>query len=130
MVHGPLCPPQLSEGIRVWDISAGERHTLLLADGDCFRPIIYYSGQQVKEEKEKEEESQREEGEEEEEEQAGSYTQQPVLLPFCMEVSPKQRSGPRGSVLPARSSSSSSGMKPLGVVTATERLHRPVLSRQ
>uniref|UniRef100_A0A8C2X7U5 Alsin Rho guanine nucleotide exchange factor ALS2 n=1 Tax=Cyclopterus lumpus TaxID=8103 RepID=A0A8C2X7U5_CYCLU len=41
---------KLSEGIRVWDISAGERHTLLLADGDCFRPIIYYSGQQVKEE--------------------------------------------------------------------------------
>ncbi|XP_056286802.1 alsin isoform X2 [Pseudoliparis swirei] len=75
---------KLSEGIRVWDISAGERHTLLLADGDCFRPIIYYSGQQVKEEKE--EESQREEGEEEEEEQAGRYTQQPVLLPFCMEL--------------------------------------------
>uniref|UniRef100_A0A8C9Z812 Alsin Rho guanine nucleotide exchange factor ALS2 n=1 Tax=Sander lucioperca TaxID=283035 RepID=A0A8C9Z812_SANLU len=40
---------KLSEGIRVWDISAGDRHTLLLADGDCFLPIIYYSGQQVKE---------------------------------------------------------------------------------
>uniref|UniRef100_A0A3P8Q1P4 Alsin-like PH-like domain-containing protein n=1 Tax=Astatotilapia calliptera TaxID=8154 RepID=A0A3P8Q1P4_ASTCA len=40
---------KLSEGIRVWDVSAGERHTLLLADGDCIQPIIYYSGQQVKE---------------------------------------------------------------------------------
>uniref|UniRef100_A0A3Q4MSH2 Alsin Rho guanine nucleotide exchange factor ALS2 b n=1 Tax=Neolamprologus brichardi TaxID=32507 RepID=A0A3Q4MSH2_NEOBR len=39
---------KLSEGIRVWDVSAGERHTLLLADGDCIQPIIYYSGQQVK----------------------------------------------------------------------------------
>uniref|UniRef100_A0AAQ6IFW8 Alsin Rho guanine nucleotide exchange factor ALS2 b n=1 Tax=Anabas testudineus TaxID=64144 RepID=A0AAQ6IFW8_ANATE len=36
---------KLSEGIRVWDMSAGERHTLLLADGDCIQPIIYYSGQ-------------------------------------------------------------------------------------
>uniref|UniRef100_A0A3B4UEV5 Alsin Rho guanine nucleotide exchange factor ALS2 n=1 Tax=Seriola dumerili TaxID=41447 RepID=A0A3B4UEV5_SERDU len=40
---------KLSEGIRVWDVSAGERHSLLLADGDCIQPIIYYSGQQVKE---------------------------------------------------------------------------------
>ncbi|XP_068446402.1 alsin isoform X2 [Clinocottus analis] len=84
---------KLSEGIRVWDISAGERHTLLLADGDCFRPIIYYSGQQVKEEaeesrKEQEEgeEEKEEEKEEEEEQRAGSYTQQPVLLPFCMDL--------------------------------------------
>uniref|UniRef100_A0A3P8TVV4 Alsin Rho guanine nucleotide exchange factor ALS2 n=1 Tax=Amphiprion percula TaxID=161767 RepID=A0A3P8TVV4_AMPPE len=49
---------KLSEGIRVWDVSAGERHTLLLADGDCIQPIIYYSGQQVKEEQEEEEEEQ------------------------------------------------------------------------
>uniref|UniRef100_A0A3B4X9Y3 Alsin Rho guanine nucleotide exchange factor ALS2 n=1 Tax=Seriola lalandi dorsalis TaxID=1841481 RepID=A0A3B4X9Y3_SERLL len=59
---------KLSEGIRVWDVSAGERHSLLLADGDCIQPIIYYSGQQVKE------------GDEE------SYTPQPVLLPFCMNL--------------------------------------------
>ncbi|XP_054479703.1 alsin isoform X2 [Anoplopoma fimbria] len=79
---------KLSEGIRAWDISAGEKHTLLLADGDCFRPIIYYSGQQVKEEAEEsnaKEPGQQEEGEEEEQ-QAGSYTQQPVLLPFCMDL--------------------------------------------
>uniref|UniRef100_A0A8C4DR89 Alsin Rho guanine nucleotide exchange factor ALS2 b n=1 Tax=Dicentrarchus labrax TaxID=13489 RepID=A0A8C4DR89_DICLA len=61
---------KMSEGIRVWDVSAGERHTLLLADGDCIQPIIYYSGQQVKE------------GAEE----SHSGTQQPVLLPFCMNL--------------------------------------------
>ncbi|XP_026157539.1 alsin isoform X2 [Mastacembelus armatus] len=79
---------KLSEGIRVWDVSAGEKHTVLLADGDCIQPIIYYSGQQVKE---GEEESQakdlgQQEGDEEEEERAGGYTPQPVLLPFCMNL--------------------------------------------
>ncbi|KAF0045856.1 hypothetical protein F2P81_002385 [Scophthalmus maximus] len=63
---------KLSEGIRVWDVSAGEKHTLLLADGDCIQPIIYYSGQQ-------------EDGEEEQK-WAGGYTPQPVLLPFCMNL--------------------------------------------
>lgn len=72
---------QLSEGIRVWDASAGEKHSLLLADGDCIQPIIYYSGQQVKKE-----EPEQLDGGEEEEGQAGGCTQQPVLLPFCMNV--------------------------------------------
>ncbi|XP_078099408.1 alsin isoform X1 [Sander vitreus] len=79
---------KLSEGIRVWDISAGDRHTLLLADGDCFLPIIYYSGQQVKEgadESHAKGPGQQEEGTEEEE-RVGGYTQQPVLLPFCMDL--------------------------------------------
>uniref|UniRef100_A0A8C6TNW2 Alsin n=1 Tax=Neogobius melanostomus TaxID=47308 RepID=A0A8C6TNW2_9GOBI len=67
---------KLSEGIRVWDVSAGDSHTLLLADGDCIQPILYYSGQQVNEEPE-----------ESQEERGGGYTQQPVLLPFCMKVS-------------------------------------------
>ncbi|KAL1021859.1 hypothetical protein UPYG_G00018960 [Umbra pygmaea] len=40
---------KLSEGIRVWDVCAGVQHTLLLADGDCYQPILYYSGQQVRE---------------------------------------------------------------------------------
>ena len=68
-------------------MSAGERHTLLLADGDCFRPIIYYSGQQVKEEAEESQAKEQQEEEEEEEGQTGGYTRQPVLLPFCMDVS-------------------------------------------
>nr|XP_046238601.1 alsin isoform X2 [Scatophagus argus] len=82
-------PAKMSEGIRVWDVSAGERHTLLLADGDCIQPIIYYSGQQVKEEAEEsqgKELEQQEEGEEEEQRAGGGYTQQPVLLPFCMNL--------------------------------------------
>ncbi|XP_015232879.1 PREDICTED: alsin [Cyprinodon variegatus] len=70
---------KLSEGIRVWDASAGEQHTLLLADGDCIQPIIYYSGRQVKEDEEGG-------GTEEEVERAGGCTQQPVLLPFCMNL--------------------------------------------
>uniref|UniRef100_A0AAQ4Q1Y9 Alsin Rho guanine nucleotide exchange factor ALS2 n=1 Tax=Gasterosteus aculeatus aculeatus TaxID=481459 RepID=A0AAQ4Q1Y9_GASAC len=77
---------KLSEGIRVWDMSAGERHTLLLADGDCFRPIIYYSGQQVKEEAAEGNAKELGQQEVEEEERPGSYTQQPVLLPFCMDL--------------------------------------------
>uniref|UniRef100_A0A8P4KG08 Alsin Rho guanine nucleotide exchange factor ALS2 b n=1 Tax=Dicentrarchus labrax TaxID=13489 RepID=A0A8P4KG08_DICLA len=72
-MDSPSTVPRLAKvrkGIRVWDVSAGERHTLLLADGDCIQPIIYYSGQQVKE------------GAEE----SHSGTQQPVLLPFCMNL--------------------------------------------
>uniref|UniRef100_A0A8P4G9B9 Alsin Rho guanine nucleotide exchange factor ALS2 b n=1 Tax=Dicentrarchus labrax TaxID=13489 RepID=A0A8P4G9B9_DICLA len=48
-MDSPSTVPRLAKvrkGIRVWDVSAGERHTLLLADGDCIQPIIYYSGQQ------------------------------------------------------------------------------------
>ncbi|XP_054638404.1 alsin isoform X2 [Dunckerocampus dactyliophorus] len=71
---------KLSEGIRVWDASAGERHSLLLADGDCVQPIIYYSGEQVK--GNTEETGTQEEGVEPSE----GYTQQPVLLPFCMNL--------------------------------------------
>ncbi|XP_060724838.1 alsin isoform X2 [Tachysurus vachellii] len=66
---------KLSEGIRAWDVAAGQQHTLLLADGDCLQPILYYSGQQVKE------------GScEEAQEESGGYTQQAVLLPFCMNL--------------------------------------------
>lgn len=91
----------------MWDVSAGDKHTLLLADGDCIQPIIYYSGQQlsleVKEEEQQEEDGCAQEAEEEQEEilktgregrggaaregGGGGYTQQPVLLPFCMNVS-------------------------------------------
>lgn len=82
--------PQLSEGIRVWDMAAGEKHTLLLADGDCVQPIIYYSGQQVEEVEEEvctKEQHQLEAGKEEEQlVEGGGYTKQPVLLPFCMNV--------------------------------------------
>lgn len=66
----------------MWDVSAGERHTLLLADGDCIQPIIYYSGEQVKDGTR--DHNKQEEGEEKD--SFDGYTQQPVLLPFCMNV--------------------------------------------
>ncbi|KAM3585310.1 uncharacterized protein V6R79_013967 [Siganus canaliculatus] len=98
-MESPSTVPRLakmSEGVRVWDVSAGEKHTVLLADGDCIQPIIYYSGQQVKEEEQEQEakeevernhrEEQHQQDEEEEQKEAGGYTQQPVLLPFCMNL--------------------------------------------
>ncbi|XP_046887428.1 alsin isoform X2 [Hypomesus transpacificus] len=64
---------KLSEGIRVWDVGAGEQHTVLLADGDCCQPILYYSGLQVREGPALQD-------------LPWAYTQQPVLLPFCMNL--------------------------------------------
>uniref|UniRef100_A0A673WNJ8 Alsin Rho guanine nucleotide exchange factor ALS2 n=1 Tax=Salmo trutta TaxID=8032 RepID=A0A673WNJ8_SALTR len=72
-----LAKVRLSEGIRVWDVGAGAQHTLLLADGDCYQPILYYSGQQVKDGVQDAPQDQTE---------GYSYTQQPVLLPFCMNL--------------------------------------------
>ncbi|XP_015214850.2 alsin isoform X1 [Lepisosteus oculatus] len=75
-MESPTTIPRLtkmSEGIRVWDVAAGQQHTLLLADGDCFQPILYYSGKQVRED----------DGSPQTD---GGYTQQPVLLPFCMNM--------------------------------------------
>ncbi|XP_035248403.1 alsin isoform X3 [Anguilla anguilla] len=66
---------KMSEGIRVWDVAAGQQHTVLLADGDCFQPILYYSGQQV-----------RDGAPSSTPPETGGYTQQPVLLPFCMNL--------------------------------------------
>uniref|UniRef100_A0AAQ6IC89 Alsin Rho guanine nucleotide exchange factor ALS2 a n=1 Tax=Anabas testudineus TaxID=64144 RepID=A0AAQ6IC89_ANATE len=48
-VNSPITVPQqakLSDGLRVWDVSAGQSHSLLLADGDCVQPILLYCGQQ------------------------------------------------------------------------------------
>ncbi|KAK3543549.1 hypothetical protein QTP70_023880, partial [Hemibagrus guttatus] len=62
---------KMSDGIRVWDVAAGHTHTVLLADGDCSKPILYYSGEQVQA-------------------RQGSpivtYTQTPTLLPFFMNL--------------------------------------------
>uniref|UniRef100_A0AAQ4QXW3 Alsin Rho guanine nucleotide exchange factor ALS2 a n=1 Tax=Gasterosteus aculeatus aculeatus TaxID=481459 RepID=A0AAQ4QXW3_GASAC len=40
----PRRPLQLSDGLRVWDVSAGQSHSLLLADGDCVQPVLLYCG--------------------------------------------------------------------------------------
>uniref|UniRef100_A0A7N8XQ27 Alsin-like n=1 Tax=Mastacembelus armatus TaxID=205130 RepID=A0A7N8XQ27_9TELE len=48
-INSPVTVPQqakLSDGLRVWDMSAGQSHSLLLADGDCVQPILLYCGQQ------------------------------------------------------------------------------------
>lgn len=62
----------MSDGIRVWDVATGHTHTVLLADGDCSKPILYYSGEQV----------QARQGS-----PTVTYTQTPTLLPFFMNVS-------------------------------------------
>ncbi|XP_039613756.1 alsin [Polypterus senegalus] len=66
-------PAKMADGLRVWDVAAGQQHTLFLADGELHQPILYYSGKQVAEV------------------DGGphgdvSYTQQPVLLPFCISL--------------------------------------------
>nr|XP_055072519.1 alsin isoform X1 [Misgurnus anguillicaudatus] len=76
-MNAPCTVPNLtkvSEGIRVWDVAAGQTHTLLLADGDCCQPILYYSGEQLMENTESYHSL------------SGIYTQTPTLLPFCMNV--------------------------------------------
>uniref|UniRef100_A0A3Q1B8H8 VPS9 domain-containing protein n=1 Tax=Amphiprion ocellaris TaxID=80972 RepID=A0A3Q1B8H8_AMPOC len=48
-VNSPVTVPQqakLSDGLRVWSLSAGQSHSLLLADGDCVQPVLLYCGQQ------------------------------------------------------------------------------------
>uniref|UniRef100_A0A9J7YMG9 Alsin Rho guanine nucleotide exchange factor ALS2 a n=2 Tax=Cyprinus carpio TaxID=7962 RepID=A0A9J7YMG9_CYPCA len=76
-MNAPSTVPNLtmiSEGIRVWDVAAGQTHTLLLADGDCYQPILYYSGEQVLESTDNDNPLSR------------TYTQTPTLLPFCMNI--------------------------------------------
>ena len=41
-----LCVFQTPMGGNIWDVSAGDQHTLLLADGTTFCPEIYYIGKQ------------------------------------------------------------------------------------
>ncbi|PWA31284.1 hypothetical protein CCH79_00002874, partial [Gambusia affinis] len=77
-VDGPVTVPQLaklSDGLRVWDLSAGQSHSLLLADGDCVQPVLLYCGQQS--EKLQSQGSSL---------KAKSCTARPTLLPFCIEV--------------------------------------------
>ncbi|KAF3857462.1 hypothetical protein F7725_009321 [Dissostichus mawsoni] len=67
-IHFNLSPPPPPPTAIRGDPGLGRerrRDTLLLADGDCYRPIIYYSGQQVKEgaeESHAKEQGQQEEG--------------------------------------------------------------------
>uniref|UniRef100_A0AAX7VDJ6 Alsin Rho guanine nucleotide exchange factor ALS2 a n=1 Tax=Astatotilapia calliptera TaxID=8154 RepID=A0AAX7VDJ6_ASTCA len=87
-VNSPVTVPQqakLSDGLRVWDLSAGQSHTLLLADGDCVQPVLLYCGQQ-KEPVQTERLNQSESSSKRSPNRVERYTVMPTLLPFCIEV--------------------------------------------
>ncbi|XP_048389988.1 alsin isoform X5 [Stegostoma tigrinum] len=74
--ESPTIMPRLvkiPEGVRVWDIAAGQGHSLFLTDGESFQPNVYYSGQQAAHETSNIE-------------CGHSCTQQPMLLSACSEL--------------------------------------------
>lgn len=73
---------QLSDGLRVWDMSAGQSHSLLLADGDCIQPVLLYCGQQK----------------ESTAGQSQKSWQRPTLLPVCLEVCTSRRNSKRRAI--------------------------------
>uniref|UniRef100_A0AAZ3PGB9 Uncharacterized protein n=1 Tax=Oncorhynchus tshawytscha TaxID=74940 RepID=A0AAZ3PGB9_ONCTS len=75
-MNSPTTMPQqakMSKGLRVWDLAAGQSHSVFLADGDCCQPILCYSGQQVR-------------STESSPSRTDTYTLRPVLLPFCVNM--------------------------------------------
>ncbi|KAG7241695.1 hypothetical protein INR49_025160 [Caranx melampygus] len=83
-INSPVTVPQqakLSDGLRVWDMSAGQSHSLLLADGDCVQPVLLYCGQRQEQMPARGERSSHRSPNRSE-----SYTVRPTLLPFCMEM--------------------------------------------
>ncbi|GLD59059.1 alsin-like isoform X3 [Lates japonicus] len=89
-VNSPVTVPQqakLSEGLRVWDVSAGQSHSLLLADGDCVQPILLYCGQHQEPMSAQSERSHRNQRSyQRSPNRVESYTVRPTLLPLCMEM--------------------------------------------
>ncbi|CAJ1079928.1 alsin-like isoform X2 [Xyrichtys novacula] len=89
-VNSSVTIPQLvklSDHLRVWDISAGQSHSLFLADGDCVQPVLLYCGQQLQPmsvQNERLKKGQR--SCQRSPNRAESYTIRPTLLPFCTEV--------------------------------------------
>ncbi|XP_040913014.1 alsin-like isoform X2 [Toxotes jaculatrix] len=83
-VNSPVTVPQqakLSDGLRVWDVSAGQSHSLLLADGDCVQPVLLYCGQHQEPMSDQSERSRHRSPN-----KAESYTVRPTLLPLCTEL--------------------------------------------
>ncbi|KAM9851347.1 alsin-like [Aulostomus maculatus] len=88
-VNIPVTVPQqakLSDGLRVWDVSAGQSHSLLLADGDCVQPVPLYCGQQQESNLQSERSNQSQRSSQRSPNRSESYTVRPTLLPFCMEM--------------------------------------------
>ncbi|TKS67420.1 Alsin Amyotrophic lateral sclerosis 2 protein -like protein [Collichthys lucidus] len=89
-VNNPVTVPQhakLSDGLRVWDVSAGQSHSLLLADGDCVQPVLLYCGQQqepMSTHSKRSHQSQR--SCQRSPSRAESYTVRPTVLPVSMEM--------------------------------------------
>ncbi|KAL0985662.1 hypothetical protein UPYG_G00160170 [Umbra pygmaea] len=73
------------EGMRVWDVAAGQSHTVFLADGDRCQPILCYSGYQVVETS-PEQHIPGTHSTQSAPSTIESYTIKPVLLPFCMDM--------------------------------------------
>lgn len=71
-------------------MSAGQSHSLLLADGDCVQPVLLYCGQQKESTSE-----QREKSYQKSPRKAESYTVRPTLLPVCLEVCMSQSKSKR-----------------------------------
>ncbi|XP_051814997.1 alsin-like isoform X1 [Acanthochromis polyacanthus] len=87
-VNSPATVPQqakLSEGLRVWSLSAGQSHSLLLADGDCVQPVLLYCGQQQESMSAQSERGQQSRNQRSPS-RVESYTVRPTLLPFCIEM--------------------------------------------
>ncbi|XP_070980319.1 alsin isoform X1 [Oncorhynchus clarkii lewisi] len=87
-MNSPTTMPQqakMSEGLRVWDLAAGQSHSVFLADGDCCQPILCYSGQQVMETT-PENHIPGTGSTESSPARTDTYTLRPVLLPFCMNM--------------------------------------------
>lgn len=89
-LNSPATVPKqakLSEGIRVWDMTAGQSHSLLLADGDCVQPVLLYCGQQQESRAAQSEISnQSQRSCQKSPSRSESYTVRPTLMPLCMEL--------------------------------------------
>ncbi|XP_077584361.1 alsin-like [Stigmatopora nigra] len=89
-VNSPVTVPQqtkLSEGLRAWDVSAGQSHSLLLADGDSDQPVLLYCGKQPEPNlKPSETSNQNVRSCQQSPNRAESYTVRPQLIPFSIEM--------------------------------------------
>ncbi|XP_069554738.1 alsin isoform X1 [Brachyistius frenatus] len=89
-VNSPITVPQqlkLFDDLRVWDLSAGQSHSLLLADGDCVQPVLLYCGQQQEPMSVQSESSHQSQSScQRSPTKAESYTVRPTLLPICIEM--------------------------------------------
>ncbi|XP_054642084.1 alsin-like isoform X2 [Dunckerocampus dactyliophorus] len=89
-VNSPGTLPQhvkLSDNVRAWDVSAGQSHSLLLADRDSEQPVLLYCGQQQEPRlKQSETSYQSKRSCQRSPNRAENYRVRPALLPFCMEM--------------------------------------------